>query len=197
MRMIERSPRGLAMVLEDHDVLKTTVLFEIENPVTKCPEQVFHPFYRHGGQSFHMVGGLNDHLMSADAVHLDEHSIGLAVQVTFNAQSRKFVRHHTQVPVCVALASIFSRPIRQNFRRRLSFIARTKLADLMSARSREKSLGRLERSVEMITQRPVMGSFRSSGTRISYNPRSGCENATCAAGRICCLLFCSRQSSVN
>jgi len=72
-----------------------------------------------------------------------------------------------------------------------------KLADLMSARSREKSLGRLERSVEMITQRPVMGSFRSSGTRISYNPCSGCENVTCAAGRICWLLFCSRQSSVN
>src|SRR6185437_11725681 len=129
MRMIERRSRSLAMVLEDHDVLKTTVLLEIENPVTKCPEQVFHPFYRHGGQSFHMVGGLNDHLMSADAVHLVEHSIGLAVQVTFNTQSRKFVRHHTQVPVCVALAAIFSRPIRQNFRRRLSFIARTKRAE--------------------------------------------------------------------
>src|SRR5262245_21653852 len=31
-------------------------------------------------------------------------------------------------------------------------------------RSRRKSLGRLRRSVEMITQRPVMGSLRSSGT---------------------------------
>src|SRR5229473_6476529 len=30
-------------------------------------------------------------------------------------------------------------------------------------RSRRKSLGRLRRSVEMITQRPVTGSFRSSG----------------------------------
>jgi hypothetical protein len=45
-----------------------------------------------------------------------------------------------------------------------------KLAALMSARSREKSLGRLERSVEMITHRPVIGSFRSSGTEVSYNP---------------------------
>jgi hypothetical protein len=29
--------------------------------------------------------------------------------------------------------------------------------------SRKKSLGRLPRSVEMITQRPVIGSFRNSG----------------------------------
>src|SRR5438046_2561334 len=34
----------------------------------------------------------------------------------------------------------------------------------MMARSREKSLGRLERSVEMMTHRPVIGSFLSSGT---------------------------------
>src|SRR5260221_4842359 len=35
---------------------------------------------------------------------------------------------------------------------------------LSAALSRRKSLGRLERSVEMMTQRPVMGSFLSSGT---------------------------------
>jgi hypothetical protein len=40
---------------------------------------------------------------------------------------------------------------------------------LISARSREKSLGRLDRSVEMMTQRPVMGSFLSSGTLLVYN----------------------------
>src|ERR1700704_6282781 len=34
----------------------------------------------------------------------------------------------------------------------------------MATRSRKKSPGRLERSVEMITQRPVTGSFLSSGT---------------------------------
>src|SRR5579871_4112711 len=35
---------------------------------------------------------------------------------------------------------------------------------LMTTVSREKSLGRLERSVDMITQRPMTGSFRNSGT---------------------------------
>jgi len=39
------------------------------------------------------------------------------------------------------------------------------LRSLGAALSRRKSLGRLERSVEMMTQRPVMGSRRRSGMR--------------------------------
>src|SRR5579863_5141549 len=38
---------------------------------------------------------------------------------------------------------------------------------LISTLSRRKSLGRLARSVEMITHRPVMGSFLNSGKRSS------------------------------
>src|SRR5271170_3921765 len=39
--------------------------------------------------------------------------------------------------------------------------------------SRRKSLGRLPRSVEMITQRPVIGSFRSSGKLFLLEGRPG------------------------
>src|SRR5271156_7017887 len=39
---------------------------------------------------------------------------------------------------------------------------------LMCTLSRTKSVGRLPRSVEMMTQRPVMGSLRSSGKLASW-----------------------------
>src|SRR6201999_934517 len=47
--------------------------------------------------------------------------------------------------------------------------------------SRTKSIGRLPRSVEMITQRAVIGSFRSSGTTNPPRPRSGTANANAPA----------------
>ena len=42
----------------------------------------------------------------------------------------------------------------------------------MRTLSRMKSVGRLARSVEMITQRPVIGSLRSSGNESSSAPSS-------------------------
>jgi hypothetical protein len=62
---------------------------------------------------------------------------------------------------------------------------------LISARSREKSLGRLDRSVEMMTQRPVMGSFLSSGTLLVYNRTENVANGnlaeTAAVNSLDCL----------
>src|SRR3954468_13384856 len=56
-------------------------------------------------------------------------------------------------------------------------------------RSREKSPGRLERSVEMITHRPVTGSFLSSGTiTILQLSRFAAKIAAGGARRAWCLL---------
>src|ERR1043165_4274640 len=58
----------------------------------------------------------------------------------------------------------------------------------MTTRSRWKSPGRLERSVEMITQRPVTGSFLSSGTNTILQLRQLPQD--CPPGPFAMALFC-------
>src|SRR5579864_402018 len=57
-------------------------------------------------------------------------------------------------------------------------------------RSREKSPGRLERSVEIITQRPVTGSFLSSGTTTILQPSRFIAKISGALGLAWCRLCC-------
>src|SRR5205085_12223668 len=70
MGMFERRAGGFAVVFENQDVLEAAVFLQVENAVAEGPEDVFDPFGREGGEAGVVVGGLDDDLMRADAVHL-------------------------------------------------------------------------------------------------------------------------------
>ena len=113
-----------------------------------------------------MVGSFDDHFVRADAIHAIEQAFAFAVKAAFNAESGKFIRHHAERPA----RRIFSAAVAavgENFGRRFRFISRAERDNsrlpLISTLSRTKSSGRLPRSVEIMTQRPVIGSLRSSG----------------------------------
>ena len=80
VRVLERSARGFAVILEEQDVFEAPVFFQIENAVAEGPEHIFNALRRQRGQGGIVVGRLDDDLVRADAVHLVEHAFGLAVQ---------------------------------------------------------------------------------------------------------------------
>src|SRR3979411_2092395 len=96
--MLERCSSRFSMILEDQDVLEAAIFLEVKNPIAKCPQHVFDPSRRQCRQGGVVVGRFNDDLMSADAIHLVKHSLGLLVQVAFDSQRRKFVGHHPYGP---------------------------------------------------------------------------------------------------
>src|SRR3984957_20598948 len=169
--MLQRRSGGLTVILEQQDVLKPAVLLKIENAVAKCPQHVFNPLRGQGCETGVVVGSFDNDFMRPNAVHPVKHSLSLAVQRAFNAQSGKLVRHHThRPPWCIPLggwSSIRSWAVGLNFRRCLTFVAIAKGANppFNFTFSRAKSVGRLARSVEIITQRPTIGSFLNSGTQ--------------------------------
>ena len=96
--MLERSPGRLTVILENQNVLEAPVFFQVKNAVTEGPQNVFNALGRQGTQCSVMVGRLNDDLVRPDPIHFVEHAFGLSIEVAFNAQRRKLVRHHTHRP---------------------------------------------------------------------------------------------------
>src|SRR5436190_23848644 len=45
-----------------------------------------------------VIGGLDDHLVRADAIHPIEQALPFAIEVSLDLQRRKQVRHHAQIP---------------------------------------------------------------------------------------------------
>src|ERR1700730_712950 len=96
--MLQRRPRGLAMVLENQDVLEPSVLLQIEDAVAKGPQNVFDSLRRKRGKTRSMVGRLNNDLVRADPVHAIEHALRLAIQRTFNSKGWELVGHDPDRP---------------------------------------------------------------------------------------------------
>src|SRR2546423_11128581 len=98
MRVLQRCPCRLTVVLKDEDVLEPTVFLQIENSVTESPENVFDLLWRQGRQAGGVIVGFDNHFVGADSVHTVEHTFGLAVQVAFDSKRRKFVGHYADGP---------------------------------------------------------------------------------------------------
>ena len=160
------APAEWSVVLEDQDVLEAPVLLQVDDAVAKCPEHVFDSLLGKSRQSGIVLGRLDDDLVRADAVHLVEHAFGLATQASLDAKRGKLVRDHAHRPASAS-----------RWMRRLGDRPEPHAGVLLSlpgqngqkppfifTGSRLKSVGRLARSVEMMTQRPTIGSLRSSGT---------------------------------
>ena len=150
------------------------------------PQDVLDGALGQRGQRAVVVGRFDDDFVRADAVHAVEQAFAFAVQVAFDAQRRKLVGHDAHAPAGrVRPAAVAA--IGQDFRRRLALVAvaeRAEALPVIFTLSRTKSVGRLARSVEMMTQRPVMGSLRSSGTAILpvlYYITSAANSTSCSA----------------
>src|SRR3989442_153677 len=165
MGVFERRPGSLAVVLENQDVTEALVVFQVEDAVAIGPQHLFEGFLGHGGQRALVIRRFDDHFVRPDTVHAVKQPLALAVEVAFDAQRRELVRDDADSPAgAIPRAAVPA--VGQNLGRRLRLITvakRAKAFPLICTLSRTKSVGRLARSVEMITHRPVMGSLRSSG----------------------------------
>src|SRR5947209_18750692 len=105
--------------------------------------------------------------MRANAVHLVEHAIGLAVNVALDAQCGKLVRNHTQVPAG-SITAIFAWAVSEYFRRRLAFVAGTERAE-----ARSLDVGALTREVAGTLGAVGRDNDQASGYRIFAKLRHG------------------------
>ena len=73
-----------------------------------------------------MVGRFDDDLVSADAIHLVKHALGLLIQIAFDAKRRKLVWNHADRPTRTVFqrsVAVGAWAVRQDLRRGLAFIA--------------------------------------------------------------------------
>ena len=108
-----------------------------------------------------MVRRFDDYLVRAHPVHFVVEAFTLAIERALDAQRGKLVGHDAELPGGAAVA------VGGDLGRGAVFVAgavRAYAAAFEEDGVARESAGRLERSVEMITQPPVTGSLRSSGT---------------------------------
>src|SRR5919108_1667913 len=98
MGMFERSSSSFTVVLKYEDVFKTLVFLQINHAIAKCPDHIFHALDGHVSESLVVLGSFYDDLVSADAVHLVEHALGLAIKVALDAECRELVGNHAHAP---------------------------------------------------------------------------------------------------
>ena len=83
--MLQRCARRFAVILENKNVFKPPVLFQIEDAVPESPQNIFNPFGRQRGETGIVIGRFNDDFMRPDSVHAVEHALRLPVEVSLNA----------------------------------------------------------------------------------------------------------------
>ncbi len=96
--MFERRPSGSAVILEDQDESEARVALQVLDAFAKRPQHPLDMRFAHGRQRLPVFGRLDDDFMRADAVHAVEHALALTIEVAFDLQRRKLVRHDAQVP---------------------------------------------------------------------------------------------------
>src|ERR1700737_1167738 len=106
------------MILEQENIAEAAVASEIEHAIAKGPEQIFDALFGQVGERYLVIRAFDDHFMRADAAHAVIEAFALAVEHSFNAERRKLVRDHAQIPMPVAVF-----PIGEDFRRRIGFMA--------------------------------------------------------------------------
>ena len=122
---------------------------------------------RERGHAEVVLRALDDDLVRTDARHRVVNSLTALVELAFDLERGEFVRHHPQPPARpVGTRSAFA--ISDDLGRRLVFLALAKGTKAPFGWGRLgialEVVWTLARSCAMITQRPMIGSFRSSGT---------------------------------
>ena len=92
------APAAVAVVLEDQDVPEPRVLLQVEHALAERPQHALDGDDRQRGQRLRVLGRLDDHLVGADAVHLVEQPLALAVERALDLQRGELVRDDPHVP---------------------------------------------------------------------------------------------------
>src|ERR1700723_2915509 len=122
MSVLERGARRLTMIFEEKDVAEAAVIFQIEHAIAVSPENFLHRFLAKIRERLHVIRRFDDHFVRAHAVHAIEQAFALAIEATFNSQSRKFIRDDAQRPARRVLSCAVA-AVGENFGRRLAFVA--------------------------------------------------------------------------
>ena len=77
--MLQRGACSLTVVLKNHNVFETPVLFQVQDPVTIGPEHILDLTLGEHSERLLMIGGLNDDLVRAEPIHLVIKPLTLAV----------------------------------------------------------------------------------------------------------------------
>ena len=163
--MLERRAGRGAVVLEDDDVAEPLIALQVLHALAERPTAPAPPPRRSIVASVSSWRG--DSMITSCAPMpfiLSNSPSPCRSSAPFDAQHRELVRDHAQVPAGrIGPAAVAA--VRQQLARRhllVPLAERTRAVRRDCTDSSRKSVGRLRRSVEMITQRPVTGSLRSS-----------------------------------
>jgi hypothetical protein len=122
--VLKGSSRGHAVVLEDEDISKPLVSFQIEDPLAIGPQNILHGFKGKRGESLLMERCFDDNLVGPNSVHFVKHSLTLPIETSFDSKGREFVWNDTEAPSRgVRGGSVIA--VRKDLRRGLIFISLT------------------------------------------------------------------------
>src|SRR3981189_638211 len=128
MRVLERCPGRLAMILENQDVPEALIVFQVEHSVPECPQDVLDLLFRHRRESAPVVGSFYNNFVSANTIHPVKHTFAFPVEITLNPQPGDFFRAPAPLPArCIPRAA--TARVLSNIVGRLRFVAVTKRAD--------------------------------------------------------------------
>ena len=166
MRVLEAGPARGADVLEEHAVDQPVVLLQVDQPIAIDPEDLADVVLGQGGHAHVMVGALDDDFVGADAGHHVVDPVAALVEVALDLEGGELVGDDADPPAR-AVGPRAEVAVGEDLGRRLVFVALAERAEPRATRPPAprhlKSCGRLARSCAMITQRPTIGSFLSSG----------------------------------
>src|SRR5947199_8040734 len=133
MRVLQRCPGRLAMILENQNVFEPPVFFQVQYPVPKCPQNILNALRRQRRHAGRVIGRLDNDLVGPNPIHAIKHSFSLTVQRALDTQRRKLIGDYAHRPSrCIPLrrrATIGVRPVGLNFRGCLGFVSVTERAE--------------------------------------------------------------------
>ena len=188
MRVLEAGPARGADVLEEHAVDQPVVLLEVDEPIAVSPEDLADIVLAQGGHALVMVGALDDDLVGADAGHHVVDAVAALVEAALDLQGGEPVGDDADPPAR-PVGPRAEMAVGEDLRRASCLPAprRTGRPPRLDrpALPRGSRAGRLARSCAMITQRPTIGSFLSSGMCSLLDGGTGSEPGHHARGAGC------------
>src|ERR1700745_1145643 len=98
MRMLEGSAGSFPVIFEDEDVAEALVVFQVEHAVAVSPQHVFRGAGRESGERGHVIWRLDNHFVSADAVHFVKEPFAFAVEIHLDAKRGEAIRDDANAP---------------------------------------------------------------------------------------------------
>ena len=132
VRVFQRRARGISMVLENQNVAKSLVVLQVQHAVAQREQHVFDRLFAQPGKCRVVIRRLDDYFVRAHSVHAVKQSLARAVQISFDSQRRKFIRHHAHRPPRRVRAAAVA-PVSKQFRRSLILVAVAERAKSLAA----------------------------------------------------------------